>query len=41
MLPAEERKQLSQAAREEVERDDLHVWISQQIRDMNDLLSAK
>jgi trehalose 6-phosphate synthase len=41
MLPAEERKQLSQAAREEVEHNDLHVWLSQQIKDVNNLLSTK
>ncbi len=41
MLPKEERHRLSQLAREEIERDDLHMWAEQQIHDMNDLLKTR
>ena len=40
-LPYEERQHLLQLAREEIERNDLHTWIEQQISDMNDLLKTK
>jgi Trehalose-6-phosphate synthase len=41
MLPKEERQRLAQLARAEVERDNLHTWIVQQVQDMNDILSKK
>ena len=40
-LPNEERQHLLQLAREEIERNDLHTWLEQQISDMNDLLKTK
>jgi trehalose 6-phosphate synthase len=40
-LSNEERQHLLQLAREEIERNDLHTWIEQQISDMNDLLKTK
>lgn len=41
MLPREERKQLAERARHEVETDDLRTWITQQINDVNDLLKTR
>lgn len=41
MLPAEEHQRLSQLAREEVEHDNLNVWIEQQINDINDLFKTR
>jgi trehalose 6-phosphate synthase len=40
-LPIEERKRLLQLACEEIERNNLHTWIEQQINDMNDVLKTK
>ncbi|HYU73188.1 MAG TPA: trehalose-6-phosphate synthase, partial [Ktedonobacteraceae bacterium] len=40
-LPTEERQHLLQLAREEIERNDLHTWIEQQIKEMNDVLKTK
>lgn len=37
-MPKEERRDLARRAREEVERDDLQVWVQQQISDLNQLL---
>jgi trehalose 6-phosphate synthase len=37
-LPKEERQHLLQLAREEIERNDLHAWIAQQISEMNEVL---
>jgi len=40
-LPKEERQHLLQLAREEIERNNLHTWIEQQIHEMNDVLKTK
>lgn len=38
-LPPDERRAKSTLARQIVERNDLHVWLSRQINDINDLLA--
>ncbi|GER91058.1 trehalose-6-phosphate synthase [Dictyobacter vulcani] len=41
MLPASERKNLAERARQEVEHNDLRTWITQQIDDVNNLLKTR
>ena len=40
-LPQGERQELAQAARENVERENLRTWMTQQIDDVNDLLKQR
>ncbi|MBV9690644.1 MAG: trehalose-6-phosphate synthase [Ktedonobacteraceae bacterium] len=40
-LPHEERKRLLQLAREEIEHNNLHTWIEQQISEMNEVLKTR
>jgi trehalose 6-phosphate synthase len=40
-MPQDERKQLAERARHEVEQDDLNAWIDQQVHDINQVIDRK
>jgi trehalose 6-phosphate synthase len=40
-LPHEERTRLARLARQEVEHNNLHTWITQQVDDINNLLQTR
>jgi trehalose 6-phosphate synthase len=40
-MPQDERRQLAQRARHEVEQDDLKTWIDQQVHDINEIFDSK